>query len=168
MLQVILGTFGVFLIFIKLVSQKRQVLERNIYLNLSVIQFYVVIVCHLVKQSAKAPGLLFCFSKVCIFYFLRFFFVFVNIGPYGINNFKRHLLWKDIAHSVPKIHTYVQGGSLPKLYKHWRNFKLWIFAIFFLFFFLFVNMGQYGRKKLQTTSFLKVHKRFAPKIQAYS
>ncbi len=38
---------------------KRQVLERNMHLNLSVIQFYVVIVCHLVKQSAKPLGFLF-------------------------------------------------------------------------------------------------------------
>ncbi len=58
MLHVILGSFGVFPIFNYLVYRKRQVLERNINLNLSVIQFYVEIVCHLVKQSAKAPGLL--------------------------------------------------------------------------------------------------------------
>ncbi len=38
--------------------QKRQVLERNIHLNLYVIQFIVVIVRHLIKQSVKAPGLL--------------------------------------------------------------------------------------------------------------
>ena len=55
MLQVILGSFGVFPIFNNLVFRKRQVLERNIHNY--VIQFYVVIVCHLVKQSKKAPGL---------------------------------------------------------------------------------------------------------------
>ncbi len=55
MLQVILGSFGVFPIFNNVVFRKRQVLEENIHLNLYVIQFYVGIVCHLVKQSIKAP-----------------------------------------------------------------------------------------------------------------
>ncbi len=43
------------------VSRKWQDLERNIHLNLYVIQFYVVIFCHLVKQSAKTTGLLVVF-----------------------------------------------------------------------------------------------------------
>ncbi len=61
-----LGSFGVFLIFNNLVSRKRQVLERNIHVNLSVIQFCVIIVCHLVKQNIKAPGLLvFAFETEC-------------------------------------------------------------------------------------------------------
>ena len=58
MLQVILGSIGVFPIFNNLVSRKQQVLERKMHPNLYVIQFYVVVVCHLVKQSVKAPGLL--------------------------------------------------------------------------------------------------------------
>ncbi len=62
MLQVIPGSFGVFPIFNNLVSRKWQVLERNIHFNLYAIQFYVVIVCHLVKQSAKPLGFLFIFS----------------------------------------------------------------------------------------------------------
>ena len=33
-----------------------------------------------------------CFSKFCIFDFLRIFFVFVNMGAHGRKNFKRHLL----------------------------------------------------------------------------
>ncbi len=61
MLQVIPGPFGVFPIFNNLVSRKWQVLERNIHLNLYVIKFYVVIVCHLDKQTVKAPGLLVLF-----------------------------------------------------------------------------------------------------------
>ncbi len=52
-------SFGVFPIFNNLVSRKRQVLERNIHLNLCVSQSYVVIVCHLVKQSAKAMDFLY-------------------------------------------------------------------------------------------------------------
>ncbi len=43
------------------------------HLDLYVIQFYVVIVFHLVKQSAKPLG---------------FLFIFVNMGPYGSKNFK--------------------------------------------------------------------------------
>ncbi len=62
--KVILGSSGAFPIFINLVSRKRQVLERNVHLNLDVIQFYVVIVCYLVKQSVKAPGRL---VKILIF-----------------------------------------------------------------------------------------------------
>ncbi len=42
-------------------SRKRQVLERKIHLYLYVIQFYVVIVFHLVKQSAKPLVFLFFF-----------------------------------------------------------------------------------------------------------
>ncbi len=58
MRQVIPGPFGVFPIFNNRVSRKRQVLEQNIHLYLYVIQFYVVIVFHLEKQSVKAHGLL--------------------------------------------------------------------------------------------------------------
>ncbi len=58
MLQVILRSFCVFPIFNNLVSRKWQLLEWNIYLNLYIIQFYVVIVWHLEKQIVKAPGLL--------------------------------------------------------------------------------------------------------------
>ncbi len=46
-----------------LVSRKRQVLERNVHLNLYVIQFYVVIVRHFVKQSAKPLGFLMIFHE---------------------------------------------------------------------------------------------------------
>ena len=53
-----LGSFDAFPIFNNLVSWKQQFLERKIHQNLYVIQFYVVIVCHFVKQSVKAPGLL--------------------------------------------------------------------------------------------------------------
>ena len=60
------GAFGVFPIFNNLVSRKRQ--ERNIHLNLYVIQFYVGIVCHLVKQSAKGARLFFFFFA-CLFVF---------------------------------------------------------------------------------------------------
>ncbi len=59
MLQVILGSFGVFPRFKNLVSRKRQVLEWQKHLDLYIIQFYVVIVFHLVKQSAKPLGFLF-------------------------------------------------------------------------------------------------------------
>ncbi len=41
-----------------LVFRKCQVFEQSIHLNLDVIQFYAVIVCHLVKQRKKALGLL--------------------------------------------------------------------------------------------------------------
>ncbi len=64
MLQVILGSFGVLLIFKNLVSWKRQVLEWKIHLDFYVIQFYVVIVFHHVKQSAKPLGFLFNFYRV--------------------------------------------------------------------------------------------------------
>ena len=52
--KVILGSFGTFPIFDNPASGKQQALERNIHLN----QFYVIIGCHLVKQSVKARGLL--------------------------------------------------------------------------------------------------------------
>ncbi len=58
MLQVILGSFSVFLIFKNLVSRKQQVLEWKIYLDVFVIQFYMVIVFYLVKQSTKPLGFL--------------------------------------------------------------------------------------------------------------
>ncbi len=69
MLQAILGSFGAFLIFNNPVYRKREVLERNIHLNLC----YPVLCGHClpsrqaeyqsrvpstVKQSIKAPGLL--------------------------------------------------------------------------------------------------------------
>ena len=57
-LKVILGPFDAYPIFSNLVSRKRKVLEPHVHLNLYVIQFYVVIVCHLVKHSVRAPGLL--------------------------------------------------------------------------------------------------------------
>ncbi len=56
MFQVILGSFGVFLNLNYVVSGKWQVLERNIHLNLYVIQFYVVILCDLLTQSNKGPA----------------------------------------------------------------------------------------------------------------
>ncbi len=59
MLQVILGSFGVFPIFKNLVRRKQQVLQWKIHLEVYVIQFYVVIVYHLDKQSAKPLGFLF-------------------------------------------------------------------------------------------------------------
>ncbi len=57
MLQVILGSFGVFPIFNNLISRKQQVLERKLYLNLYVMQFYVVIICHLVMTSRASKPL---------------------------------------------------------------------------------------------------------------
>ncbi len=48
----------------------------------------------------------FCFQNFKLWSFLRFFFVFVNIGPYGRKNFKRHLLWKYTLDSLPKNHAY--------------------------------------------------------------
>ena len=51
MLQVILGVIRGVSDFQQPCVSKRQVLEWNIHLNLYVIQFYVVIVCHLFKQS---------------------------------------------------------------------------------------------------------------------
>ncbi len=51
--------FGIFSIVNNLLSRKWQVLERNMHLNLYVIQFYMVIVCHLDKHMrVKAPVLL--------------------------------------------------------------------------------------------------------------
>ncbi len=52
---------SVHFLFHNLVSRKRQFLECNLHQNPYVIQYYVIIVWHLVKQSAKTPGLLvFC------------------------------------------------------------------------------------------------------------
>ncbi len=61
MLQVILGVIRDISDFQKPFqkSRKRQVLEWKIHLDLCVIQFYVVIVFHLVKQGAKPLGFLF-------------------------------------------------------------------------------------------------------------
>ncbi len=39
------------------------------------------------------------------------------------------------------------------------------FKFFFSFFFVYANMGPYGRKKLQTTSYLKVHEIFSQKFR---
>ncbi len=77
MLQVILAVIlCVFLIFKNLVPQKRQVLEWkiNVHLDLYDIQFYVVIVFYLVKQSAKPLGFLlketrkYCLKSINIYY----------------------------------------------------------------------------------------------------
>ncbi len=124
-----------------------------------------------VQQSVKAPGpLVFCcFSKLCIFYFFAiFFFVFVNMGPYGRKKVKRHLLWKYITDSLtwdhmgektsndiliestqqicppPQILAYSWEGSLPKLCKELWNFKFWIFWSFLVLFFGAFNMVANG------------------------
>ena len=60
------GQFGVFLIFKNLVPRTRQVLEWKIHLDLYVIQFYVVTVFHLVKQSTKPLGFLLIFFWVVL------------------------------------------------------------------------------------------------------
>ena len=57
MLQVILGSFGVFFYIKHPCISTTAGLRVKHNLNLYVIQFYVVIVCHRVKQSVKAPGL---------------------------------------------------------------------------------------------------------------
>ena len=93
------------------------------------------------------------------------FFVFLNMGPYGRKNFK-HLLWKYITDSLQKLHAYFKGGSQPKLYKDWWNVKFWIFANFFFF---FVNIGPYGRKKnFRQHLVWKYTRDLLPQIQAYS
>ena len=52
----------------------------------------------------------FCISKFKFFDFLQFFFVFVNMGPYGGKSFEWHLPWKYTSDSLPKIlHTPRKG-----------------------------------------------------------
>ncbi len=86
-----------------------------------------------------------CFSKFLMFdFFLRFFFVFVNMGPYRRKNFKRHLLWKYITDLLQNImHTSREG-----LYQSCIKFgeiSNFVFLHFFFFFFVFVNMGPYEK-----------------------
>ncbi len=110
--------------------------------------------CHLSHQlqvSRRAPR--------SMDLLLNFFFVFVKIGPYGTKNFKWHFLWKYAPDALPKNHAYSWGGSLPKLFKELWNLKFWIFAKYFSFSLTWDNMGV----KVQMTSPLKEHTRFAPK-----
>ncbi len=65
---------------------------------------------------------------------LFFFFFFVNMGPYGRRNFKRHLVWKYTRDLLPKIQVYSWEWSLPKVYKELK-FQNLEFAIFLLFLF---------------------------------
>ncbi len=69
----------------------------------------------------------FCFLKFTIF-----FFVFVNIGPYGNTNFKRHLLWKYASDSIPKNHAYSWGVS-TKIAQRIVKFQILDFWQFFFF-----------------------------------
>ncbi len=77
--------------------------------------------------------------KFAIFY--DFFFVFVNIGPYGSKNFKWHLHWKYAPDSPPKHHAHSWEGSLPKLFKELRNLTFWIFDKYFSFSLTCDHMG---------------------------
>ncbi len=60
-IKVILGSFGVFLIFKNLVSRKRQGFRVKDISRSLCYPVYVVIVFHLVNQSAKPLGFLFFF-----------------------------------------------------------------------------------------------------------
>ncbi len=72
--------------------------------------------------------------------FLRFYFAYLNMGPCGNKNFKRHLLWRNTPDLLPKIHVHFLGVSLPKLLKELWNLKFWIWGIFCLVFLWPFNM----------------------------
>ncbi len=55
--------------------------------------------------------------EISNFGFLSFFFVFVNMGPYGGKSFKRDLLWNNTPDLLSKIDVYSWGGSLTTFLK---------------------------------------------------
>ena len=65
---------------------------KHIHLNLSVIQFYVVIVCRVVKQSTKPLVFLFSLFKIFEFQIFMNCFRFRYAGPYRSQNFQTLLI----------------------------------------------------------------------------
>ncbi len=70
--------------------------------------------------------------EISIFGFLPFFFffVFVNMGPYGGNSFKRHLLWNNTPDLLPKIPVYSWGrvsNTVVKRIVKFEDLDFWQF-----------------------------------------
>ncbi len=84
------------------------------------------------------------FFKISHFFY-HFFFVLVNMGPYGRENFKWHLLWNYITDSLQKkpVHTSKEG-----LQQVCINFKIGEISNFGFcqFVFVFVNIGPYNMR----------------------
>ncbi len=89
---------------------------------------------------------IFAKKKIFFFDFLRIFFVFVNMGPYGSQNFKTLLL--------PQI-TFESFQTFSKFSSHWSWQSSFGFLKFGLFDFsgillVFVNIGPNGSQNFKT------------------
>ncbi len=136
--------------FQNLVSQKRQILEWKIHLDLCVIQFYVVIVFHVVKQSAspcswasslslfdyvgRAHGMGLCPSSVSQ----------LSQNPLSrfISNFSCGFPW-----AIPPDFVYIFWKK-----NAFSNFS----GRFFVFVLNHVNMGPYGSQNFESLLLLQI------------
>ncbi len=71
-----------------------------------------------------------------------FFFVFVNLEPYGRKTFKRHLLLKYTSDSLPKKSSILLGRVSTKVVQRIVKFQILDFCQLY-FSFEFANMGPY-------------------------
>ncbi len=79
--------------------------------------------------------------------FLRIFFVFVNMGPYGSKTFKTLLLPQKAFES---FQTFLEFSSQWCSQKYCFGFlKFWVYDLSWIFF-VFVNMGLYGSQNFKT------------------
>ncbi len=78
---------------------------------------------------------------------LRIFFMFVNIGPYGSQNFKMLLLPQSLLNSFKLCLNFLLSGSHNSTILDFWNFDFFDFSGIL---FVFVNMGPYGSQNFKT------------------
>ncbi len=121
---------------------------RN-YLWTECTDFFQILV---VASPGPYAGTFFEFKKKTFSDFLRFFFLFLNMGPYGSENFKTLLLLQIVAKSFQTFPEFSYQWSSQNYFWDFWNFENWNFNNIFFF----INMGPYGSKYFKTLLLLQI------------
>ncbi len=152
--------------FVRRVSSVRRPLARpSIRVTIiSELTAWFSIKCFLWLPLGHTLGRFWFFFFFFIFYFLRIFFVFVNMGPYGSENFKTLLLLQLVAESFqtsPEFSS--QWFSQNYIWDFW-NFE---FAILMIFFSKISNSPLYPMEKPKTSIIWKASDRRAKRSEIW-
>ncbi len=102
---------------------------------------------------ATCPDFFHFWKKKFFLYFLGIFFIFVNMGPYGSQNFKTLLLPQI---SFESFQFFSEISSQWSWQKYCFGFlKFWVFD-FSGILFVFINMGPYGSQNFKTLLLLQI------------
>ncbi len=102
---------------------------------------------------AIPPDIFWVFGKKMFCFFLRIFFVFLNMGPYGRGNFKTLLLLQIAAERFQIFLNFLPNGPHKSTFWDFWNFENWNFNDFF---FVSVNMGPYESSNFKTLMLVQI------------